>query len=83
MARKRYEQAKRYKFEDAYNLAHKNSDVVIISAVTEDKYRIDKTVNEEEIKFYSSTINRWRKCEFILTKEILSDWYVEIEGKVR
>lgn len=74
--------AKRFNFEDAFTLAKENEDIEIISSVTEDRYKIEKVHGKDEIKFYSNTISRWRKCEFFSTKEVLADWYVISKGKL-
>ena len=68
---------KEYEFEDAYTEALNNKDTVIVSKVTNDKYRIEKNKGNIEIKFYSDTIRAWRKCGFILTEEITNKWIIE------
>lgn len=70
---------KKYSFEEACKIA-KETGSVIISEVTKDKYKFERTKDKYEIKFFSSTIDSWRKCNFILTEEIVNGWYVKEEG---
>lgn len=58
-------------FIEAWN-ALTSSDVVITSMATKDKYILDKS----NLKFFSSALNSWRKCNFISTEELLGRWII-------
>lgn len=49
-----------------------SSDVVITSMETKDKYMLDKS----KLKFFSNSLNSWRKCNFISTEELLGKWII-------
>lgn len=73
---------KKYEFSDAYKKALEDGDIIITSLKSKDKYRIENVEGKTKLKFFSSTIDNWRNCPFILAEEISNKWILEKNGVV-
>ena len=73
---------KQFTYEEAFKSAKEDSNVVIISEVTKDKYKLEKINHEDKIKFFGPAISNWQNCIFILAAELTGKWNIEKDGVV-
>ena len=73
---------KQFIYEEAFKAAKEDSNVVITSEVTKDKYKVEKINHEYKIKFFGPAISNWQNCIFILSTELVGYWNIEKDGAV-
>ena len=69
---------KQFTYEEAFKEAKEDSNIVIISENTKDRYRVEAN----KIKFFGPAIKNWQNCIFILAAELTGKWNIEKDGVV-
>lgn len=73
---------KEFSYEEVIKAAKEDNNIVFISMVSKDKYKIEKIGQNYKIRFFGQAINNWQNCIFILAAELTGKWNIEKDGLV-